>query len=123
MDYKQNLIRVSNNLGIPPAWLDTCIYIESRRNLQAVNSSSGATGLIQFMPSTARDLGTTTAQIKNMSYDEQFNLIETYFRKNLRGKSITRPFDVYLVIFYPAYVGHSLDTVFLFLRSLSSGKN
>lgn len=112
MDYKQNLLRVSNLLGIPPAWLDTCIYIESKRNLQAVNTSSNATGLIQFMPATARDLGTTVEQIKQMNYDQQFDLIYLYFQKNLRGREVKRPFDIYLIIFYPAYFGHSLDTVF-----------
>jgi len=39
---------------------------------------SGATGLIQFLPSTARGLGTSTAALKNMSSVEQLKFVEKY---------------------------------------------
>ena len=39
----------------------------------------GATGLIQFLPSTARGLGTTTDALAGMSSVEQLNYVEKYF--------------------------------------------
>lgn len=112
MDYKQNLLRLSERLGVPANYLDAVIEIESRRNPQARNKDTGATGIIQFMPSTARELGTTVEEIYNMSLDEQFELTYRYFITHSKGKQLNRPCDVYLVIFYPKYIGYSLDTVF-----------
>src|SRR5690606_7347779 len=40
---------------------------------------SGATGLIQFMPTTARELGTSTDALARMSAVEQLEYVERYF--------------------------------------------
>lgn len=45
----------------------------------AKTNSIGATGLIQFLPSTARGLGTTTADLRQMSSVEQLSYVEKYF--------------------------------------------
>lgn len=42
--------------GMPPIF-DCIVYNESRGDPRAVNPRSGATGLIQFMPSTAVGIG------------------------------------------------------------------
>ncbi|MDV6376366.1 hypothetical protein ORD21_17365 [Deinococcus sp. ZS9-10] len=44
------------------------------------NAVSGATGLIQFMPSTARELGTTTDALARMSRAEQLPYVERYLQ-------------------------------------------
>ena len=54
------------------------MVFESRLNPQAVNPISGATGLIQFMPSTARG-GTTTAVLKRMSNVQQLDYVLALF--------------------------------------------
>jgi hypothetical protein len=41
-------------------------------------AGSGATGLIQFMPATARGLGTTTSRLALMSAIEQLDYVERY---------------------------------------------
>lgn len=51
----------------------------------AIQNSIGATGLIQFLKSTARGLGTTTAVLKNMTSVEQLEFVEKYF-KGFTGK-------------------------------------
>lgn len=51
---------------------------ESGFNTTAVNGSTGATGLFQFMPATARELGYTTEQIQNMSAAEQLEVYDQY---------------------------------------------
>jgi len=43
------------------------------------NPVSGATGLIQFIPNTARGLGTSTAELSRMSPVEQLDFVEKYF--------------------------------------------
>lgn len=66
-------------------------------------AGSGATGLIQFMPTTARNLGTTTEQLAKMTFVQQLEYVKAYFAP-WRGKLHTLE-DVYLAIFYPKEVG------------------
>ena len=54
---------------------------ESGLNPKARNKRSRATGLIQFMPATARELGTTVDAIRNMSAIEQLDYVEKYLAK------------------------------------------
>ncbi|SDM44469.1 transglycosylase SLT domain-containing protein [Siphonobacter aquaeclarae] len=81
---------------------------ESSFNLKAYNSSGGASGWFQWMPATAADLGTTTAQIRNMNELQQLDLYEKYIRRlGLQGK-IRNVLDLYLANFFPAAVGQKL---------------
>ncbi|MCH9826723.1 MAG: LysM peptidoglycan-binding domain-containing protein [Gammaproteobacteria bacterium] len=45
------------------------------------NPVSDATGLIQFLPSTARGLGTSVAELKGMTATQQLSVVEQYFRQ------------------------------------------
>lgn len=66
-------------------------------------AGSGATGLIQFMPSTAKSLGTTTADLSRMTVVQQLNYVYKYFRPfkgRLKGLG-----DLYMAILWPAAVG------------------
>lgn len=59
---------------------------ESAFNSKAVNKNSGATGLFQFIPSTAKGLGYTTGQIQNMSPAEQLKVYDKYLTQgNYKG--------------------------------------
>lgn len=79
-------------------------------NHQAVNPTSGASGLIQFMPSTARGLGTTVEAIRQMSPVQQLVYVEKYF-ENYKGRMHSVE-DIYRVVFYPAAIGKPDDWVF-----------
>ena len=94
---------ICNQLNINPNWLMFVMWFESRLNPQAVNPISGATGLIQFMPSTARSLGTTTAVLKHMSNVQQLDYVLAYLRP-YKGR-MKRWIDVYLAVFYPRAMG------------------
>lgn len=65
-DFCKAVIATCKNLGIPdPSYLMACIAFETGETFSpAIKNSagSGAVGLIQFMPSTAKALGTTTAR-------------------------------------------------------------
>ncbi|AXH73889.1 MAG: hypothetical protein [Bacteriophage sp.] len=93
----------SAKLGILPEWLMTAMHFESKLNPKARNPGSSATGLIQFMDATARDLGTTTDQLYNMPGEIQMNYVYKYLSRYAgKMKSLG---DVYLAIFYPSALG------------------
>jgi len=54
---------------------------ESSFNTRAVNPNTNATGLFQFMPSTAKWLGTNVNTIQNMTGGEQLELYDYYLSK------------------------------------------
>jgi hypothetical protein len=101
--YASDIARVSANLGIDASWLANAINFESGGNPQARNKYTNATGLIQFMPSTATGLGTTVDALYAMSGSQQMVWVEKYFARQ-KGKLKSQE-DVYMAIFYPAYVG------------------
>lgn len=72
-------------------------------------AGSGATGLIQFMPATARGLGTTVDKLAKMSQIEQLNYVYKYFLP-YKGK-LRNLGDVYMAILWPAGVGKTDDFV------------
>lgn len=94
---------ICNQLNIKPEWLMFVMWFESKLNPQAVNPISGSTGLIQFMPSTARGLGTTTDVLKRMSNVQQLDYVLAYLRP-YKGRMKTWV-DVYLAVFYPKAMG------------------
>ena len=99
----------SELLDIHPDWLIGVMYFESKLNPAAVNPISGATGLIQFMPATAKALGTTVDALKRMTAYAQMAYVYKYL-KPYTGK-MNRLIDVYFAVFFPAAIGASKDTV------------
>lgn len=94
---------ISSKLGIKSEWLMAVMAFESGLNPKSVNNQSGATGLIQFMPSTAKALGTSTSALKSMSNVQQLDYVYKYL-VTYKGK-MTNLAHVYLTVFYPAAVG------------------
>lgn len=89
-----------------PNWLMTCMAWESGRSFRPDvknMAGSGATGLIQFMPATARALGTSVERLAAMTAEDQLNFVWKYFRPfDGRLRSLA---DVYMAILWPAAVG------------------
>jgi len=102
-EFTEKVNNICTELRIEANWLMFVMWFESRLNPQAVNPISGATGLIQFMPSTARSLGTTTAVLKHMSNVQQLDYVLAYLRP-YKGR-MKRWIDVYLAVFYPKAMG------------------
>lgn len=103
-DFIEKVNNISCELGIDANWLMFVMWFESKLNPQAVNSISGSTGLIQFMPSTARALGTTTDVLKRMNNVQQLDYVLAYLRP-YKGR-MKRWIDVYLAVFYPKAMGN-----------------
>ena len=103
-DFNKKLDKVADALGVSSKDLVAIFKQESGGNPAAVNASSGATGLIQFMPDTATRLGTTTAELKAMSGVEQLDYVYKYF-KMVGVKPGMELGDLYMAVFMPKYVG------------------
>lgn len=109
------IVEVAGRLGIPdPGMLANVINFESRFNPQAVNPSSGATGLIQFMPRTAPEVGTTTAALRGMSAERQMDYVQKYFElQRIKNKGPLRTqLDVFMAVFYPEAIGKGMTYSF-----------
>ncbi|MBD4207878.1 lytic transglycosylase domain-containing protein [Staphylococcus aureus] len=109
------VFQISNNLAMPtmgPVWLMGCMAWESNatfspsiRNM----AGSGAVGLIQFMPATAVDLGTSTDLLAKMTAEQQLVFVQKYFSRYAgRLKSLG---DVYMAILWPAAIGKPDDHI------------
>ena len=93
-------------LGMDPNDLMACIAWETGRTFSpSVKNAagSGATGLIQFMPKTAINLGTTTAKLATMTAEDQLNYVYKYFLP-WKGK-LKNLSDLYMAILWPKAVG------------------
>lgn len=104
----QKIVEVSGRLGIPdPGWLANLINFESAGTFSpsVQNPSSGATGLIQFIPSTASGLGTSTAALAAMSALAQMEWVEHYLNQ-YKSRGFSNPTDLYMAVFYPVSMGN-----------------
>lgn len=120
-DFLDATTEVARDSNILPEHLLAIMYIESRFNPAAINPYSGATGLIQFMPTTAAELGTSTTALKSMSRMEQLTWVRKYFS---RWKSKIRKGDIadaYLAVFWPAAIGKP-DSYTLETKNISAAK-
>lgn len=123
--WADKIVNVANRLAIPdPGWLANVMYFET--GAEQANPYSKATpkerfatldpsitnhidavGLIQFMPSTATNLGTTSAALAAMDPLEQMDYVELYLQP-YAGRMNTSA-DLYMAIFLPDAVGHGPD--------------
>lgn len=92
---------------------DLCLlfYIESRGNPKAINKLSRASGLIQWLQSTAVRFETTLAEIRQMSTSDQLDLVERYLEFWEPKNGYSGFTDLYLSVFYPAALGKSNNYV------------
>lgn len=104
VEFTEKVNNICTELRIEANWLMFVMWFESRLNPQATNPISKAQGLIQFMPSTARSLGTTTDVLKRMSNVQQLDYVLAYLRP-YKGRMKTWV-DVYLAVFYPRAMGN-----------------
>ena len=109
-DFNKKLDKIANALGVSSKDLVAIMKQESGVNPAAVNKQSGATGLIQFMPDTARRLGTSVEELRTMSAVEQLDYVYKYF-KMVGVKPGMELGDLYMAVFMPKYVGADDSTV------------
>lgn len=114
-EFRDELVRQCKRLRWTPehaSWLMACIAFESGETFspRVRNAAgSGATGLIQFMPATARGLGTTTEKLAAMTAEEQLHYVGEYFRPY--AARIAGLHDMYMAILMPKYVSAPMNAV------------
>lgn len=104
--FRERLFALCDRQQLDPDYLMACIAWESAETFRPDirnAAGSGATGLIQFMPATARGLGTTTEALALMTAEDQLAWVEAYFRP-YRGRLRTLS-DHYMAILWPAAIG------------------
>jgi peptidoglycan hydrolase-like protein with peptidoglycan-binding domain len=115
-EFKEKVMQIAANLRVNPNFLMAIMSFETGGTFSpSVENAagSGAVGLIQFMPATARGLGTTTKALKEMSAEEQLDFVASYFApfKN----RLTTIEDAYMAVLFPAAVGKGVGHI-LFTR-------
>lgn len=104
--FRERVRWICNALRMSPDDLMSCMAWESGETFSPSVTNmagSGATGLIQFMPSTAVSLGTTTRKLAAMSAEDQLNFVYKYFRP-FAGR-LNNLGDIYMAILWPRAVG------------------
>lgn len=104
--FRERVWWIADELGLDPDDLMACMAWESGETFSpSVRNAagSGATGLIQFMPSTAMSLGTSTSKLAKMTAEDQLNFVYKYFRP-FAGR-LNNLGDIYMAILWPKGVG------------------
>lgn len=94
------------NAGITP---ENLMYVMGKESAftfspKIKNPTSSASGLIQFMDSTAKSLNTTTYDLRNMTQVQQLEYVYKYFRNILKFdkyKKLNTVDKVYSAVFFP----------------------
>lgn len=90
------IVRTAHSLGAHPYDLANVMNhesgftfrpdVQSGRKLGDAFDPARATGIIQFLPSTARKLGTTTAALHGMTAAQQMTYVQRYFERVRSGE-------------------------------------
>lgn len=123
-EFRARLFEIAAALGVEPDYLMACIAFESAETFRPDvrnAAGSGAVGLIQFMPATARGLGTSTEALAKMSAVEQLDWVRMYF-KPYAGRLRTLS-DVYMTILWPKAIGKPEDYVLFTRPSIAYTQN
>lgn len=113
----EKLGNVAKKFGFPPQWLANLINFESGGtfNPSIKNPSSGATGLIQFMPQYFN-----VSKLSKMTVSQQIDEVDKYISNFFKRSSASKIYDskrkkvktnftetdLFMIIFYPVAVGN-----------------
>lgn len=103
--FRVKVREIAGQLSMDPNWLMAVMGFETGYTFSpaARNPGSSATGLIQFIESSARGIGTSTAQLARMTAVRQLDYVEAYYRP-YSGR-IRNLGDAYLAVLWPVAVG------------------
>ena len=104
--FRNHVRLIADRVEVDPDYLMACMAFETGRTFDPTirnAAGSGAVGLIQFMPSTAAALGTSSEALAALTAPEQLEFVGKYFRPNA-GRLHTLS-DVYMAILWPGAIG------------------
>ena len=115
-DFNTKVVDIAKDLDADPAHLLAVMNFETGGTLDSKfknKAGSGATGLIQFMPATAKELTKADSKaaaikiLEDMTPTEQLDYVKKYLEP-FKGKLNTLD-DVYMAVLYPKAVGKDSD--------------
>ena len=110
--FRKKVMEIADRLLIDPNFLMAIMSFETGATFSPSiknAAGSGAVGLIQFMPPTAKGLGTTVEDLEKMTAVAQLDFVEKYFAPR-RGKLLTIE-DAYMAVLFPKGIGKGKDFV------------
>lgn len=109
--FKEKVVQIAADLKTDPNFLMAVMSFETGGSFSPSvrNKFTNATGLIQFMPATAKGLGTTIEALAKMSQLRQLDFVEMHF-KPFRNRLKTLE-DAYMAVLMPVAIGKGADHV------------
>jgi hypothetical protein len=111
-EVQSKIIEISSDLEINPDDLTRLINFESKFNPQAKNPYSSARGLIQFIDSTAQDLGFADSLDLVTQHPTVIDQLQIVYEYLSRFYPFKNQQDLYMSVFYPKYRKVDPQTVF-----------
>jgi len=120
-EFRTKVRNIARELNCDPNHLMAAMAFETNETFSPSirNPYSGATGLIQFISSTAQKLGTTTAALAAMTAERQLDYVKRYMQPYTNRLNSVE--DVYMAILWPKAVGQSNSTVLMTRYSNDAG--
>lgn len=101
--FLEGLHKLAEKWELDPAHLLALMASESSLFADAQEETSKATGLIQILPETAKDLGTSVEDLLKMSRSEQLLYVDKYFQLWKLPKGATKA-ELYQSVLAPSYL-------------------
>jgi peptidoglycan hydrolase-like protein with peptidoglycan-binding domain len=123
-EFKDKVVQIAERLGTNPNFLMAVMSFESGGTFSPSvpnKAGSGAVGLIQFMPATAKGLGTSSEALVKMSAETQLDFVEKHYRP-FKGRLKTIE-DTYMAVLLPKAVGKGNDFVLFQKPSVAFDQN
>lgn len=121
------LVDTATAIGTQPEWLWELVNFESRHDPAARNPKSGARGLVQFMPATAKAMGFKDADDLVANYpDYESQMLGPVLNYFLSFPPVMKPYTtrqaLYMKVFFPLAARVPADTTFesLYLKNPKS---
>lgn len=105
-DFYKKLVQVSSNVGMAPEDILNVMAVESGLNPSAHNRNGNASGLVQFMPSTLKNIGFrgNHSDFRDLGAVAQLDWVEKLIRNQMKmnGGPFTSAAQYYVGNFIPA---------------------
>lgn len=126
-DFRREVFSICKGFHWAPiraSWLMACMAFETAETFSPRISNaagSGAVGLIQFMPRTARGMGTTSAKLAGMPAVAQLAYVRKYFQPY--AYRIASLSDMYMAILMPGFIGKHDNSVLFYEGGIAYEQN
>lgn len=122
--FQAKLKQIATALGVEADHLLKIMKFETAGTMDPgikSGTGTGATGLIQFMPKIATALGTSTAQLAQMTAEQQLDYVYQFYKTNKLppGSSLS---DIYLYTYMPAVMRTGKPDTFVLGKKGAYGK-